>query len=171
MKKKIQSKISGFIDREWRSGLLLVTIIIANIYAPDGSRDIFTFFAFITYMVILYTFFGGMSGEDYKPGDYKKNLIKFFTIRKIIILLIVLVVAEIFLNKARLIVPLLEAYTCRNVDEGKPPVSSGCYDMGEREPEDKWEDIPCLKGLKYGDPMEPNPDYVGPEVKCENQKP
>ena len=60
---------------------------------------------------------------------------------------------------------------CRGLEEGKPPVSSGCYDKGEKEPEDKWEDIPCMKGLKYGDPMEPNPDYVGPEVKCENQKP
>jgi len=59
---------------------------------------------------------------------------------------------------------------CRGADEGKQPVSSGCYDMGVREHQ-KWEDIPCLKGLKYGDPMEPNPDYVGPEVKCENQKP
>ena len=170
MKKKIKSKISQFIDREWRVGLLIISLIVANIYAPYGSKDIYTLFAFITYMVILYTFFGGLGGEDYKSGDYKQNLIKFFTIKRIIISLIILVVADVYFNKARVIGPLLEAYTCRGADEGKQPVSSGCYDMGVREHQ-KWEDIPCLKGLKYGDPMEPNPDYVGPEVKCENQKP
>ena len=31
---------------------------------------------------------------------------------------------------------------------------------------DKIEDYPCLKGDKLGE-LIPNPDYVGPEVKCE----
>ncbi len=31
---------------------------------------------------------------------------------------------------------------------------------------DKIEDYPCLKGNKLGE-LIPNPDYVGPEVKCE----
>ena len=31
---------------------------------------------------------------------------------------------------------------------------------------DRIEDYPCLKGDKLGESI-PNPDYVGPEVKCE----
>ena len=40
---------------------------------------------------------------------------------------------DLYSNDAEVISYLLNAYTCRGLDEGLPSVASGCYELGPRE--------------------------------------
>ena len=120
-------------------------------------------FNFIPYQICLaFSYIFKRSINIFKKSAQKERAPLGFYIFLILIFLIVVMYIDTNFNNHR----LMDLYYCR----GTPATSSGCYDTGERY-EEKWEDIPCLKGHKYGDPMVPNPDYVGPEVKCENQIP
>ena len=72
-------------------------------------------------------------------GDYdneittKEKLLNFITIPKVIFFIIFLVLLDLYSNEARIINHLLDAYMCRGLEEGLPPVSSGCYDLTPRD--------------------------------------
>ena len=63
----------------------------------------------------------------------KFKIFEFVTIPKIIIFIIFLIALDLYSNDAEVISYLLNAYTCRGLDEGLPSVASGCYELGPRE--------------------------------------
>jgi len=50
-----------------------------------------------------------------------------------VLFIIFLIALDLYSNDAEVISYLLNAYTCRGLDEGLPSVASGCYELGPRE--------------------------------------
>ena len=122
-----------FLKREWKYLLLLILIFITTIYAPRDYLDIICILVFIVYSVVIYKFFGGYADDYDDEITTKEKLLKFITIPKVIIFIIFLIALDLYSNDAEVISYLLNAYTCRGLDEGLPSVASGCYELGSRE--------------------------------------
>ena len=122
-----------FLKREWKYLLLLILIFITTIYAPRDYLDIIGILVFIVYSVVIYKFFGGYGGDYDSDKSIKDKIFEFVTIPKIIIFIIFLIALDLYSNDAEVISYLLNAYTCRGLDEGLPSVASGCYELGSRE--------------------------------------
>ena len=122
-----------FLKREWKYLLLLILIFITTIYAPRDYLDVICILVFIVYSVVIYKFFGGYGGDYDSDRSIKEKIFEFITIPKIIIFIIFLIVLDLYSNDAEVISYLLNAYTCRGLDEGLPSVASGCYELGPRE--------------------------------------
>jgi len=122
-----------FLKREWKYLLLLILIFITTIYAPRDYLDIIGILVFIVYSVVIYKFFGGYADDYDDEITTKEKLLKFITIPKVIIFIIFLIALDLYSNDAEVISYLLNAYTCRGLDEGLPSVASGCYELGSRE--------------------------------------
>ena len=122
-----------FLKREWKYLLLLILIFITTIYAPRDYLDVIRILVFIVYSVVIYKFFGGYGGDYDDEITTKEKLLKFITIPKVIIFIIFLIALDLYSNDAEVISYLLNAYTCRGLDEGLPSVASGCYELGPRE--------------------------------------
>ena len=123
----------SFLKKEWKVLLLLILIFITAIYAPRDYLDVICILVFIVYSVVLYKFFGGYGGDYDSDRSIKEKIFEFVTIPKIIIFIIFLIVLDLYSNDAEVISYLLNAYTCRGLDEGLPSVASGCYELGPRE--------------------------------------
>ena len=123
----------SFLKKEWKVLLLLILILIATIYAPRDYLDVIGILVFIVYSVVIYKFFGGYGGDYDSDRSIKEKIFEFVTIPKIIIFIIFLIVLDLYSNDAEVISYLLNAYTCRGLDEGLPSVASGCYELGPRE--------------------------------------
>jgi len=123
----------SFLKKEWKVLLLLILIFITTIYAPRDYLDIICILVFIVYSVVIYKFFGGYGGDYDSDRSIKEKIFEFVTIPKIIIFIIFLIVLDLYSNDAEVISYLLNAYTCRGLDEGLPSVASGCYELGPRE--------------------------------------
>ena len=122
-----------FLKREWKYLLLLILIFITTIYAPRDYLDVIRILVFIVYSVVIYKFFGGYGGDYDSDRSIKDKIFEFVTIPKIIIFIIFLIVLDLYSNDAEVISYLLNAYTCRGLDEGLPSVASDCYELGPRE--------------------------------------
>ena len=122
-----------FLKREWKYLLLLILIFITSIYAPRDYLDVICILVFIVYSVVIYKFFGGYADDYDDEITTKEKLLKFITIPKVIIFIIFLIALDLYSNDAEVISYLLNAYTCRGLDEGLPSVASGCYELGPRE--------------------------------------
>ena len=122
-----------FLKREWKYLLLLILIFITTIYAPRDYLDVIGILVFIVYSVVIYKFFGGYADDYDDEITTKEKLLKFITIPKVIIFIIFLIALDLYSNDAEVISYLLNAYTCRGLDEGLPSVASGCYELGFRE--------------------------------------
>ena len=122
-----------FLKREWKYLLLLILIFITTIYAPRDYLDVIRILVFIVYSVVIYKFFGGYADDYDDEITTKEKLLKFITIPKVIIFIIFLIALDLYSNDAEVISYLLNAYTCRGLDEGLPSVASGCYELGPRE--------------------------------------
>ncbi|MDA7452616.1 hypothetical protein N8779_03130 [Candidatus Pelagibacter ubique] len=122
-----------FLKREWKYLLLLILIFITTIYAPRDYLDVIGILVFIVYSVVIYKFFGGYADDYDDEITTKEKLLKFITIPKVIIFIIFLIALDLYSNDAEVISYLLNAYTCRGLDEGLPSVASGCYELGSRE--------------------------------------
>jgi hypothetical protein len=122
-----------FLKREWKYLLLLILIFITTIYAPRDYLDVIGILVFIVYSVVIYKFFGGYGGDYDSDKSIKDKIFEFVTIPKIIIFIIFLIALDLYSNDAEVISYLLNAYTCRGLDEGLPSVASGCYELGSRE--------------------------------------
>ena len=122
-----------FLKREWKYLLLLILIFITSIYAPRDYLDVICILVFIVYSVVIYKFFGGYADDYDDEITTKEKLLKFITIPKVIIFIIFLIALDLYSNDAEVISYLLNAYTCRGLDEGLPSVASGCYELGSRE--------------------------------------
>jgi hypothetical protein len=122
-----------FLKREWKYLLLLILIFITTIYAPRDYLDVIRILVFIVYSVVIYKFFGGYADDYDDEITTKEKLLKFITIPKVIIFIIFLITLDLYSNDAEVISYLLNAYTCRGLDEGLPSVASGCYELGPRE--------------------------------------
>ena len=122
-----------FLKREWKYLLLLILIFITTIYAPRDYLDVIGILVFIVYSVVIYKFFGGYGGDYDSDRSIKDKIFEFVTIPKIIIFIIFLIALDLYSNDAEVISYLLNAYTCRGLDEGLPSVASGCYELGSRE--------------------------------------
>ena len=122
-----------FLKREWKYLLLLILIFITTIYAPRDYLDVIGILVFIVYSVVIYKFFGGYADDYDEEITTKEKLLKFITIPKVIIFIIFLIALDLYSNDAEVISYLLNAYTCRGLDEGLPSVASGCYELGSRE--------------------------------------
>ena len=122
-----------FLKREWKYLLLLILIFITTIYAPRDYLDVIGILVFIVYSAVIYKFFGGYGGDHDSDKSIKDKIFEFVTIPKIIIFIIFLIVLDLYSNDAEVISYLLNAYTCRGLDEGLPSVASGCYELGPRE--------------------------------------
>ena len=122
-----------FLKREWKYLLLLILIFITTIYAPRDYLDVICILVFIVYSVVIYKFFGGYADDYDDEITTKEKLLKFITIPKVIIFIIFLIALDLYSNDAEVISYLLNAYTCRGLDEGLPSVASGCYELGPRE--------------------------------------
>ena len=122
-----------FLKREWKVLLLLILIFITTIYAPRDYLDVICILVFIVYSVVIYKFFGGYADDYDDEITTKEKLLKFITIPKVIIFIIFLIALDLYSNDAEVISYLLNAYTCRGLDEGLPSVASGCYELGPRE--------------------------------------
>jgi hypothetical protein len=122
-----------FLKREWKYLLLLILIFITTIYAPRDYLDVIGILVFIVYSVVIYKFFGGYADDYDDEITTKEKLLKFITIPKVIIFIIFLIALDLYSNDAEVISYLLNAYTCRGLDEGLPSVASGCYELGPRE--------------------------------------
>ena len=122
-----------FLKREWKYLLLLILIFITTIYAPRDYLDVICILVFIVYSVVIYKFFGGYGGDYDSDRSIKDKIFEFVTIPKIIIFIIFLIALDLYSNDAEVISYLLNAYTCRGLDEGLPSVASGCYELGPRE--------------------------------------
>jgi|TARA_B110000459_G_C16157931_1_gene293813 hypothetical protein len=122
-----------FLKREWKYLLLLILIFITTIYAPRDYLDVIRILVFIVYSVVIYKFFGGYGGDYDSDRSIKDKIFEFVTIPKIIIFIIFLIALDLYSNDAEVISYLLNAYTCRGLDEGLPSVASGCYELGPRE--------------------------------------
>ena len=122
-----------FLKREWKVLLLLILIFITTIYAPRDYLDVIGILVFIVYSVVIYRFFGGYADDYDDEITTKEKLLKFITIPKVIIFIIFLIALDLYSNDAEVISYLLNAYTCRGLDEGLPSVASGCYELGPRE--------------------------------------
>jgi hypothetical protein len=122
-----------FLKREWKYLLLLILIFITTIYAPRDYLDVIGILVFIVYSVVIYKFFGGYADDYDDEITTKEKLLKFMTIPKVIIFIIFLIALDLYSNDAEVISYLLNAYTCRGLDEGLPSVASGCYELGPRE--------------------------------------
>ena len=123
----------SFLKKEWKVLLLLILIFITTIYAPRDYLDVICILVFIVYSVVIYKFFGGYGGDYDSDRSIKEKIFEFVTIPKIIIFIIFLIVLDLYSNDAEVISYLLNAYTCRGLDEGLPSVASGCYELGPRE--------------------------------------
>ena len=123
----------SFLKKEWKVLLLLILIFITTIYAPRDYLDVIRILVFIVYSVVIYKFFGGYGGDYDSDRSIKEKIFEFVTIPKIIIFIIFLIVLDLYSNDAEVISYLLNAYTCRGLDEGLPSVASGCYELGPRE--------------------------------------
>ena len=122
-----------FLKREWKYLLLLILIFITTIYTPRDYLDVIRILVFIVYSVVIYKFFGGYADDYDDEITTKEKLLKFITIPKVIIFIIFLIALDLYSNDAEVISYLLNAYTCRGLDEGLPSVASGCYELGPRE--------------------------------------
>ena len=122
-----------FLKREWKYLLLLILIFITTIYTPRDYLDVIRILVFIVYSVVIYRFFGGYADDYDDEITTKEKLLKFITIPKVIIFIIFLIALDLYSNDAEVISYLLNAYTCRGLDEGLPSVASGCYELGPRE--------------------------------------
>ena len=122
-----------FLKREWKYLLLLILIFITTIYAPRDYLDVIRILVFIVYSVVIYKFFGGYGGDYDSDRSIKDKIFEFVTIPKIVIFIIFLIALDLYSNDAEVISYLLNAYTCRGLDEGLPSVASGCYELGPRE--------------------------------------
>ena len=123
----------SFLKKEWKVLLLLILIFITSIYAPRDYLDVICILVFIVYSVVIYKFFGGYADDYDDEITTKEKLLKFITIPKVIIFIIFLIALDLYSNGAEVISYLLNAYTCRGLDEGLPSVASGCYELGPRE--------------------------------------
>ena len=123
----------SFLKKEWKVLLLLILIFITAIYAPRDYLDVICILVFIVYSVVIYKFFGGYADDYDDEITTKEKLLKFITIPKVIIFIIFLIALDLYSNDAEVISYLLNAYTCRGLDEGLPSVASGCYELGPRE--------------------------------------
>ena len=123
----------SFLKKEWKVLLLLILIFITSIYAPRDYLDVICILVFIVYSVVIYKFFGGYGGDYDSDRSIKDKIFEFVTIPKIIIFIIFLIALDLYSNDAEVISYLLNAYTCRGLDEGLPSVASGCYELGPRE--------------------------------------
>jgi len=123
----------SFLKKEWKVLLLLILIFITSIYAPRDYLDVICILVFIVYSVVIYKFFGGYADDYDDEITTKEKLLKFITIPKVIIFIIFLIALDLYSNDAEVISYLLNAYTCRGLDEGLPSVASGCYELGPRE--------------------------------------
>ena len=123
----------SFLKKEWKVLLLLILIFITTIYAPRDYLDVICILVFIVYSVVIYKFFGGYADDYDDEITTKEKLLKFITIPKVIIFIIFLIALDLYSNDAEVISYLLNAYTCRGLDEGLPSVASGCYELGPRE--------------------------------------
>ena len=123
----------SFLKKEWKVLLLLILIFITKIYAPRDYLDVIGILVFIVYSVVIYKFFGGYADDYDDEITTKEKLLKFITIPKVIIFIIFLIALDLYSNDAEVISYLLNAYTCRGLDEGLPSVASGCYELGPRE--------------------------------------
>ena len=123
----------SFLKKEWKVLLLLILIFITTIYAPRDYLDVICILVFIVYSVVIYKFFGGYADDYDDEITTKEKLLKFITIPKVIIFIIFLIALDLYSNDAEVISYLLNAYTCRGLDEGLPSVASGCYELGSRE--------------------------------------
>ena len=123
----------SFLKKEWKVLLLLILIFITTIYAPRDYLDVICILVFIVYSVVIYRFFGGYADDYDDEITTKEKLLKFITIPKVIIFIIFLIALDLYSNDAEVISYLLNAYTCRGLDEGLPSVASGCYELGPRE--------------------------------------
>ena len=123
----------SFLKKEWKVLLLLILIFITSIYAPRDYLDVICILVFIVYSVVIYKFFGGYADDYDDEITTKEKLLKFITIPKVIIFIIFLITLDLYSNDAEVISYLLNAYTCRGLDEGLPSVASGCYELGPRE--------------------------------------
>ena len=123
----------SFLKKEWKILLLLILIFITTIYAPRDYLDVICILVFIVYSVVIYRFFGGYADDYDDEITTKEKLLKFITIPKVIIFIIFLIALDLYSNDAEVISYLLNAYTCRGLDEGLPSVASGCYELGPRE--------------------------------------
>ena len=123
----------SFLKKEWKVLLLLILIFITAIYAPRDYLDVICILVFIVYSVVIYNFFGGYADDYDDEITTKEKLLKFITIPKVIIFIIFLIALDLYSNDAEVISYLLNAYTCRGLDEGLPSVASGCYELGPRE--------------------------------------
>ncbi len=145
---------------------LVIAIVKISTSAADnffqflgGIGFVILIFNFVPYQIYLaFSFIIKRSINIFKKSGQKERAPLGFYIFLALIFLITVMYIDTNFNNHK----LMDLYYCR----GTPAVSSGCYNRGEREYEEKWEDVPCLKGKKYGDPMVPNPDYVGPEIDC-----
>mgnify|MGYP000908088487 CR=1 FL=1 len=122
-----------FLKREWKYLLILILIFITTIYTPRDYLDVIGILVFIVYSVVIYKFFGGYGGDYDSDRSIKDKIFEFVTIPKIIIFIIFLIALDLYSNDAEVISYLLNAYTCRGLDEGLPSVASGCYELGPRE--------------------------------------
>jgi hypothetical protein len=122
-----------FLKREWKYLLLLILIFITTIYAPRDYLDVICILVFIVYSVVIYKFYGGYGGDYDSDRSIKDKIFEFVTLPKIIIFIIFLIALDLYSNDAEVISYLLNAYTCRGLDEGLPSVASGCYELGPRE--------------------------------------
>ena len=123
----------SFLKKEWKVLLILILIFITTIYAPRDYLDVIRILVFIVYSVVIYKFFGGYADDYDDEITTKEKLLKFITIPKVIIFIIFLIALDLYSNDAEVISYLLNAYTCRGLDEGLPSVASGCYELGPRE--------------------------------------
>ena len=123
----------GFLKKEWKVLLLLILILIITVYFPSDNLDAIRVLVIIVYSVIIYKFFGGYAGDYDNEITTKEKLLNFITIPKVIFFIIFLVLLYLYSNEARIINHLLDAYMCRGLEEGLPPVSSGCYDLTPRD--------------------------------------
>ena len=123
----------SFLKKEWKVLLLLILIFITTIYAPRDYLDVICILVFIVYSVVIYKFFGGYADDYDDEITTKEKLLKFITIPKVIIFIIFLIALDLYSNDAEVISYLLNAYSCRGLDEGLPSVASGCYELGPRE--------------------------------------
>ncbi len=110
----------SFLKKEWKVLLLLILILITTIYAPRDYLDVIGILVFIVYSVVIYKFFGGYGGDYDSDRSIKEKIFEFVTIPKIIIFIIFLIVLDLYSNDAEVISYLLNAYTCRGLDEGLP---------------------------------------------------
>ena len=127
-------KFSNPTKANIKVGLLLALILLSTVISPSRyDTNVVGLIVFIFYTFIIYKFFGGYGGDYDSDRSIKGKIFEFVTIPKIIIFIIFLIALDLYSNDAEVISYLLNAYTCRGLDEGLPSVASGCYELGPRE--------------------------------------